>query len=301
MPAAALDLVSVFNLMALPGITDVTVLAEALAYCEARRAFFIMDAPANTVTSSLSALPDSSVTADPIANYWDTETPPVSANGAIYFPYLQTTDPVTGLPSEWGSPPSGFVAGRIFAREDTNRGVWKSPAGLETTILGTSGVVPWGAMTDNQQGQLYSFPSTAPRGINCIRTFPGIGSVVFGARTLVSGNPAYEQWKYVAVRRMALFIEQSLYGSLGWAVEEPNDTPLWNALKGEVDAFMLGLYRQGAFQGATADKAFVVKCDGTTTTQADIDQGIVNILVGFAPLKPAEFVVVQIAQLAGQS
>jgi phage tail sheath protein FI len=297
---AALDLVSVFNLMALPGITDATVLAEALAYCEAKRAFYIMDPPANTVTSALSKLPDSSVTADPMENFWDTQTPPVSANGAIYFPYLQTTDPVTGTPSTWGSPPSGFVAG-IFAREDNNRGVWKSPAGLETTILGTTGVVPWGAMTDKQQGQLYSFPASSPRGINCIRTFPGLGTVVFGSRTLVSGNPAYEQWKYVAVRRMALFIEQSLYGSLGWAVEEPNDTPLWNALRQEVQAFMLGLYRQGAFQGATADKAFSVRCDNTTTTQADIDQGIVNIVVGFAPLKPAEFVIVQIAQLAGQS
>jgi len=296
---AALDLVSVFNLMALPGITDATVLAEALAYCEAKRAFYIMDPPANTVTSALSKLPDSSVTADPMENFWDTQTPPVSANGAIYFPYLQTTDPVTGTPSTWGSPPSGFVAG-IFAREDNNRGVWKSPAGLETTILGTTGVVPWGAMTDKQQGQLYSFPASSPRGINCIRTFPGLGTVVFGSRTLVSGNPAYEQWKYVAVRRMALFIEQSLYGSLGWAVEEPNDTPLWNALTQEVQAFMLGLYRQGAFQG-TADKAFRVQCDSSTTSQNDIDQGIVNIVVSFAPLKPAEFVVVKIAQLAGQS
>jgi len=124
---AALDLVSVFNLMALPGITDATVLAEALAYCEAKRAFYIMDPPANTVTSALSKLPDSSVTADPMENFWDTQTPPVSANGAIYFPYLQTTDPVTGTPSTWGSPPSGFVAG-IFAREDNNRGVWMSPA-----------------------------------------------------------------------------------------------------------------------------------------------------------------------------
>jgi phage tail sheath protein FI len=265
------------------------VLAQALAYCEKKRAFLIMDPPASAVADSLAAkIPGAPAGGTPV----QTVALPQSANGAIYFPYLQTSDPVTGAAAN--SPPSGFVAG-IFAREDSNRGVWKSPAGLETTILGTTGVVPWGAMTDPRQGVLN------PLGINCIRTFPGMGTVVFGARTLVSANPAYEQWKYVAVRRMALFLEQSLYSSLGWAIFEPNDTPLWNALKQEVDAFMLGLFRQGAFQGATADKAFVVKCDSSTTTQDNIDQGIVNILVGFAPLKPAEFVVVQIAQLAGQT
>jgi uncharacterized protein len=199
---------------------------------------------------------------------------------------------VTG--AAMNAPPSGYVAG-IFAREDTNRGVWKSPAGLETTIKGTTGVVPWGNMTDPQQGVLNEL------GVNVLRSFPGIGTVVYGARTLVSDNVAYAQWKYVAVRRMALFLEQSLYASLGWAVFEPNDIPLWNALTQEVQAFMLGLFRQGAFQGATADQAFHVQCDATTTSQADIDNGIVNILVAFAPLKPAEFVVIQIAQIAGQT
>ena len=298
---APLDKVSIFNLMALPGLTDPTALAEALSYCERKRAFFIMDPPATAVADALAeTLPSAPANPAPMADIWNgaavntppTPAPPVSPNGAIYFPYLQTTDPVTGAAAI--SPPSGFVAG-IFAREDNNRGVWKSPAGLETTILGTTGVVPSGNMTDPQQGVLNQL------GVNCLRTFPGIGSVVFGARTLVSMNSAFEQWKYVAVRRMALFIEQSLYGSLGWAIFEPNDIPLWNALTQEVQAFMLGLFRQGAFQGATADQAFQVVCDSTTTSQADIDNGIVNILVGFAPLKPAEFVVVQIAQLAGQT
>jgi phage tail sheath protein FI len=138
-------------------------------------------------------------------------------------------------------------------------------------------------------------------GINCIRTFPGVGSVVFGARTLVSANSAFAQWKYVAVRRMALFIEQSLASSLLWAVFEPNAGPLWNALSQEVGAFMLGLYRQGAFAGATAQQSFGVQCDATTTSATDVANGIVNIVVSFAPLSPAEFVVIQIAQLAGQS
>ena len=292
---APLDKVSIFNLLLLPGITDPSVLAEALAYSERKRAFYIMDAPAYAVGDSAAThLSDAPSGATAIADILSGGTPPpLSANGALYFPYLRTTDPVTFAAST--SPPSGFVAG-IFAREDVSRGVWKSPAGLETTILGTTGVVRWGVLTDPQNGVLY----TQPNYVNCIRSFAGIGTVVFGARTLVSANPAFEQWKYVAVRRMALFIEQSLYSSLKWAIFEPNDTPLWNALTAEVQAFMLGLYRQGAFQGS-ADKAFKVQCDSTTTSQNDIDQGIVNIIVAFAPLKPAEFVVVKIAQLAGQS
>ncbi len=291
---APLDKVDIFNLMALPGITDSATLAQALAYCERKRAFYIMDPPATAVADSLaeSLLPAADGTADTIQDIITAGTVPLSPNGALYFPPLQTADPVTGLPSV--SPPSGFVAG-IFAREDSNRGVWKSPAGLETTILGTTGVVPWGVMTDVQQGVLN------PLGVDCIRTFPGSGTVVFGARTLVAGNVAEQQWWYVAVRRMALFIEDSLYDSLKWAIFEPNDTPLWSALSSEVSAFMLGLYRQGAFQGATASQAFNVQSDSTTTSQADIDAGRVNILVGFAPLKPAEFVVIQIQQLAGQT
>lgn len=292
---APLDKVSIFNLLLLPGITDPAVLAEALAYCEHKRAFYIMDPPANAVGDSAAVhLAGAPTGATEISTILSGGTPPpLSANGALYFPPLVIADAVTGARST--SPPSGFVAG-IFAREDVNRGVWKSPAGLETTILGSTGVVPWGVLTDPQNGVLY----TKPNFVNCIRSFPGIGTVVFGARTLVAANDAFEQWRYVAVRRTALFIEQSLYASLKWAIFEPNDTPLWNALTQEVQAFMLGLYRQGAFQG-TADKAFRVQCDSSTTSQNDIDQGIVNIVVSFAPLKPAEFVVVKIAQLAGQS
>lgn len=290
---ASLDKVSIFNLMVLPGQTNSAVLAEALAYCEGKRAFYIMDPPANAVADTLAVgMPGAPAGAATMKDIWDGGTLPVSANGAIYFPYLNATDLVTGAATT--SPPSGYVAG-IFAREDQNRGVWKSPAGLETTVLGTTGVVPWGNMTNPQQGVLNE------AGINVLRTFPGIGTVVFGARTLVSENVAFQQWKYVAVRRMALFLEQSLYASLGWAVFEPNDVPLWNALRQEVEAFMLGLFRQGAFQGTTADQAFHVTCDSTTTSQADIDNGIVKILVAFAPLKPAEFVVIQIAQIAGQT
>lgn len=289
----SLDKLPVFNLMAIPGCTDNASLAAALSFCESKRAFFIMDPPGNAVADNAAVnLPSAPSGAQPIEAIWESSVLPVSPNGALYFPYLLNTDPITGATIE--VPPSGYVAG-IFANEDVSRGVWKSPAGLETTILGTSGVAPDGAMTDAQQGTLNQL------GINCLRTFPGVGTVVFGARTLVSGNPAFEQWKYVAVRRMALFIEQSLQASLLWAVFEPNATPLWNALTQEVAAFMLGLFRQGAFAGTTANDAFRVQCDSTTTSAQNIAQGIVNIVVAFAPLSPAEFVVIQISQLAGQA
>jgi hypothetical protein len=151
-------------------------------------------------------------------------------------------------------------------------------------------------MNDMQQGKLNQVA------VNCLRSFPGSGTVVFGARTLVGNddNSTFQQWRYVPVRRMALFIEQTLYNNLKWVIFEPNDEPLWIAIRISIERFMLSLHRQGAFQGSTPSLAFQVKCDHTTTTQDDIDNGIVNIIVAFAPLKPAEFVVVKIAQLAGQ-
>jgi phage tail sheath protein FI len=156
-------------------------------------------------------------------------------------------------------------------------------------------VVEEGRMTEEQQGVLN------PLGVNCLRTFPGIGTVVFGARTLVTANTAFAQWRYVPVRRMALFIEQSLVGSLKWVVFEPNSDPLWTAIRTTIEKFMLGLFKQGAFAGTTPSESFQVKCDSSTTTQDDIDNGIVNIIVAFRPLKPAEFVIIKIAQLAGQA
>jgi hypothetical protein len=136
--------------------------------------------------------------------------------------------------------------------------------------------------------------------VNCLRTFPDSGTVIFGARTLVTANLAFQQWRYVPVRRMALFLEQTLMNNLTWAVFEPNDRPLWIALRNTVNDYMLGLFNQHAFQGDTPSQAFKVVCDETTTTQADIDNGIVNIIVAFRPLKPAEFVIIKISQLAGQ-
>lgn len=287
---ASLDKVPIFNLLAIPGITDPGVTSEAVAYCERKRAFYIMDTP-SPQTSGWAA---NSVVTSLATGTALSPTPPVSINAAVYYPWLLTADPVTGQPIT--APPSGFVAG-IYAQEDSSRGIWKSPAGIETALLGTTGVDPKGMLTDPQQGILNE------NAIDCLRQFPSVGTVVFGARTTAGAdaNTAQQQWKYVTVRRMALFIEQTLYANLTWAVFQPNSTPLWNALTQEVSAFMLSLFRQGAFAGSRPSEAFVVQCDSTTTTPTDVANGIVNIVVGFAPLLPAEFVVVKIAQLAGQA
>jgi phage tail sheath protein FI len=125
--------------------------------------------------------------------------------------------------------------------------------------------------------------------------------VVWGARTLVADNVAFPQSKYVPVRRMALFLEQSLLANLRWVVFEPNDEHLWLAIRNTIEAFMLGLFNQGAMQGSKPSEAFQVKCDATTTTDDDQQKGIVNIIVAFAPLRPAEFVIIKIAQVAGQT
>jgi phage tail sheath protein FI len=117
----------------------------------------------------------------------------------------------------------------------------------------------------------------------------------------VGADAETSQWKYVPVRRTALFLESSLYQGLKWVVFEPNDEPLWSAIRLNVGAFMQNLFVQGFFQGSTPSQAYLVKCDSETTTQTDINNGIVNIVVGFAPLKPAEFVIIKIEQLAGQT
>ena len=187
--------------------------------------------------------------------------------------------------------PCGAVAG-VFARTDAQRGVWKAPAGLDATLTGVPELrVP---LTDAEIGQLN------PLGVNCLRALPVVGRVVWGARTLRGADRLASEWKYIPVRRLTLFVEESLYRGTQWVVFEPNDEPLWAQIRLNVGAFMQNLFRQGAFQGRTPQQAYLVKCDEETTTQNDIDRGIVNILVGFAPLKPAEFVLLKIQQLAGQ-
>jgi phage tail sheath protein FI len=285
---SSLDKVDIFNLLVVPGVADTSVWSNAIAFCERKRAFFILDPPNDASADGKGTAPLR--TMETVAKGG---TVPVAVpNGALYFPNLKSLDPITKEVMEL--PPSGSVAG-IYARTDTKRGVWKAPAGLETSILNTTGVVERGRMTDMRQGTLN------PLGVNVLRSFPGSGTVVWGARTTVTNNSAFEQWRYVPVRRTALFIEQTLLRNLGWVVFEPNDEPLWAAIRLSIENFMLSLFRQGAFQGLTPRQAFLVQCDSTTTRQTDIDLGIVNIVVGFRPLKPAEFVIIKIAQLAGQA
>jgi phage tail sheath protein FI len=170
--------------------------------------------------------------------------------------------------------------------------VWKAPAGTEATLTNVNALTY--KMIDAENGVLN------PQAINCLRSFPVYGNVCWGARSLVGADQLASDWKYVPVRRTALFLEASLFRGTQWVVFEPNDEPLWAQIRLNVGAFMRGLFQKGAFQGSTPAKAYFVKCDSETTTQADINLGVVNIVVGFAPLKPAEFVILQIQQIAGQ-
>jgi hypothetical protein len=216
--------------------------------------------------------------------------PKKSAYGALYFPWLKSVDPSGISPTPITLPPSGFVAG-MYAAIDRKRGVWKAPAGTEANLAGAKDLTK--VLTDLEQDFLNNL------GVNCIRSFPGSGIVIWGTRTL--STRSQPEWRYVPVRRTAIFLEVSIYNAIQWAVFEPNDEDLWASLRLNIGAFMMRLFRQGAFQGATPSDAFFVKCDSSTTTQADIDAGVVNVLVGFAPLKPAEFVIVKISQKAGQA
>jgi phage tail sheath protein FI len=213
-----------------------------------------------------------------------------SKNAAIFFPRLKQPNPLRDNQME-DNVPCGAVAG-LFARTDTARGVWKAPAGLEAILAGVPQLSV--SLTDAENGELN------PLGVNCLRAMPAVGRVVWGSRTREGDDRLASEWKYIPIRRLALFIEESLYRGTQWVVFEPNDEPLWGQIRLNVGAFMHNLFRQGAFQGSSPRDAYFVKCDKETTTQNDINLGIVNILVGFAPLKPAEFVIIKIQQMAGQ-
>jgi len=221
---------------------------------------------------------------------------PTSTYTTLYYPWVEMANPVYNedtnptAPRTVNVPPSAVAAG-MWAKIDGKRGVWKAPAGVEAQVNGISGLLA--AVEDLEQDQLN------PLGINCIRKLPGYGSVIWGSRTLATR--ADPEWRYVPVRRTAIFIEQSIYNGIQWAVFEGNDHPLWGSLRANIGSFMNGLFRSGAFQGATAKDAYFVRCGlGDTMTQGDIDRGQVIVIVGFAPLKPAEFVIVRIQQKVGQ-
>jgi uncharacterized protein len=261
-----------------PVDVETQLIDEAAAFCLAHRAFFIVDPPYGSTLSGGSA----------IATFQSGLT--ATNHSALYFPTLWQPNSLHDNQSEEFAP-CGAVAG-VMARTDSDRGVWKAPAGLEARLFGVPALsVP---LNDADTGQLN------PLGINCLRAMPAAGRVVWGARTLEGSDRLASEWKYIPVRRTALFLEESLYRGTQWVVFEPNDEPLWAQIRLNIGAFMHGLFRQGAFQGQTPKDAYFVKCDKETTPQDQINLGIVNIIVGFAPLKPAEFVVIKLQQMAGQ-
>jgi phage tail sheath protein FI len=273
-----LDRVDLFNLLCVPGEVNPTIIGELQHYCVTKRAFYVVDSDPTVPLANLIAIgPGGIVGADAI-------------NSALYYPWVRAPDALQqGRLDDF--PPCGFVAG-IFAATDAARGVWKAPAGVDASLTGVSALDT--VLTDLENGSLNV------QAINCLRTFRNYGTVVWGARTLRGNDQVGSEWKYVPVRRLALYLEESLYRGTQWAVFELNDTPLWAQIRLNVNSFMQTLFRRGAFQGASAREAYFVKCDSETTTQNDINMGVVNVVVGFAPLQPAEFVVIQIQQLAGQ-
>lgn len=283
---ALLD-VDIFNLLCLPAtanLPDVNATAvstAAIELCTERRAFYIMDVPEQA---------ESRDSVQAVMDWMGANATIRSRNAAVYFPRLDIADPLNGFRLR-ATPPSGTLAG-LYARTDNNRGVWKAPAGTEATLAGVQKLEY--KLTDPENGVLN------PQGINCLRNFPIYGPVSWGARTLNGADQMADDYKYIPVRRLALYIEESLYRGTQWVVFEPNDEPLWAQIRLNVGSFMHDLFRKQAFQGQTPTDAYFVKCDSQSTTQNDINLGIVNISVGFAPLKPAEFVVIQIQQMAGQ-
>ncbi|MGE5697840.1 MAG: phage tail sheath family protein [Candidatus Sericytochromatia bacterium] len=272
-----LDTITDASLLAVPGEGSPAMVDLGMAYCgnrPLRDMFYIGE------------MADHDVTAEDAAAF-RTKLTALNSYGAVYFPWVKALDPSGRSSEPMLLPPSGYIAG-LYGRIDAARGVWKAPAGTGASLNGVVGLAA--ELTDVEHGNLN------PLGVNVLRRLPA-GVVSFGARTL-SSDP---EWRYIPVRRTAIMLRVSIYYGIQWAVFEPNDESLWSQLRLNIGSFMTTLFRQGAFQGSTTAQAFFVKCDGETTTQADIDRGVVNVQVGFAPLKPAEFVVVTISQKAGQA
>lgn len=281
----ALEDADLFNILCIPaaaklGATQMQgVVSAATIYCDQRRAFMIVDIP--QTVQDIAGMQTWMAQNDSLRD----------KNAAVYFPRVMIPDPLNGGRLR-DVAASGTMAG-IYAATDTARGVWKAPAGIDASLRNVSQLVY--NPVDGENGVLN------PLGINCLRNLPVYGNVSWGARTLDGADVQASEWKYIPIRRLALYLEESLYRGSKWVVFEPNDAPLWAQIRLNFNSFMQTLFRQGAFQGSTPQQAYFVKCDSETTTATDQNNGIVNILVGFAPLKPAEFVIIQIQQMAGQT
>lgn len=277
----AIDDMDLVNIIAMPDAprlgqtAALSVYAEAITYAESRRSMIIID------------IPETVVSIDQMQTWLAGNESLRHPNSAVYYPRTFIPDPLNQN-RQRPLAASGTIAG-LWARTDTARGVWKAPAGTEARLRNVESLTY--VMTDLENGTLN------PLGVNCLRNFPIFSNICWGARTLDGADAQASVWKYIPVRRMTLFLEESLYRGTKWVVFEPNDEPLWSQIRLNLGAFMQDLFRQGAFQGSTPSEAYFVKCDGETTIQSDIDKGIVNIEVGFAPLKPAEFVIIKIQQI----
>jgi phage tail sheath protein FI len=271
------------NLLCLPAAANLSannlkrVYEAAIQFCNEERAFLIVDIPPDVDTTTK-------------AVHWlDAANPDAimrDKNAAVYFPRLLVPDPLNKeLPRNVGA--SGTMAG-LYARTDAEQGVWKAPAGANAALHGVTLVAQ---ISDNDNGKIN------PLAINALRNLPNYGNVCWGARTLAGSDADASDWKYIPVRRLTLFIEESIYRGTQWVVFEPNDEPLWAMMRLQVGAFMQSLFRQGAFPGRTPKDAYFVQCDRTTITQDDLDQGVVNVIIGLAPLKPAEFIIIRIQQM----
>jgi phage tail sheath protein FI len=267
----ALDAVALFNLLLIPGVSSRAVVETAAAYCETRQAFMIVDPPRTASSQDL-------------LNLLQAGGLPRSRNAALYFPWIALDDPLHPGKARI-SAPSGSVAG-VYVRGDTSRGVWKAPAGVEAHLVGAVALTQ--AVNDATSAQLNT------RGVNPLRIMPAVGVVSWGARTLAGDSALNDDFKYVPVRRLWLYITASLQRGLQWTVFEANDPLTWSRVRTATEDFMNGLFRAGAFMGTKPSDAYQVICDGTTTTPDDMLSGIINLQVLFAPLRPAEFLVLQL-------
>jgi phage tail sheath protein FI len=277
----ALDSIHDVSILCIPGVSDAGVIGKAVGYCALRKdCFFIADPPGKRDRD------DPATTPSEVQYFFLNRITPKNSYGALYYPWLLVDDPIGKgrNPRRW-VPPSGFMAG-LYARTDNAPGVWKAPAGVQATLVG-----PIELEFDVSNGDQ---DILNPYGVNCIRRFPASGIVSWGARTLAAqSDPEY---RYVPVRRYAIYLETSILRGTQWAVFEPNDFPLWDSLRANIEDFLMGEFLRGALAGRTPDDAFRVKCDADLNPPSEVNAGRVNVEVKFAPLKPAEFVIIRISQ-----
>jgi len=284
----------IFNILCIPATALLdddnlaAIIAPIQAYCASKRAMYILDLPAsfdNTPSYDAQLAAITKFTNGVVASNRDSGT-------GLYFPRLSIADPLNqSRPRGVGA--SGTLAGIWAATDATGGGVWRAPAGIQAALPGN--VTLACNLTDGDNGTFNAL------GVNVLRTFPVYGNVTWGARTLMGADVEASEWKYLSVRRTAYYIEESLVEGLKWAVFQPNDEVLWKQIRLNVTAFLQNMYVNQAFPGQTPAQSYFVKCDADTNPPSQVQLGIVTLIVGFAPLYPAEFVILQLEQLAGQT